>query len=423
MAEKKKKTHFGKKRRGMSIPSILALAVLTYIIVNVAVSGGGRLRTTVVYKGEEEELFSAVGYVFRDQTVINASESGYVYCEVPENERVKAGETVISLYKTELDPRADSVLGALEEKIEKLSENRIKESVYGSDSERIEQSIAEEIRKLHSYVREGSINMTAEQHTRINELIEKKRIANGETERTESDDELESLKAQRDSIIKENNVEKTAVSAPAAGAFTARVDGMEELLSLEHLENIDRAYLKELDKAKAELKNGSYAEAGEPIGKIVNNFTWSVAAIADKSDIEFMNEGQELEIRFVDSGAETVKAVVSKITDMDSDSAVIVVSSNRYTDTVYSTSKAELEFIKHSYSGLKIPSESIRIVDDQKGVFVIRNDEARFVPVKIRYSNADWAIVAEETEGTNRLKLYDELIIEGKNLYDGKDVR
>lgn len=420
---KEKKRRVKKRRKGMSILGFLALAAVTYIVVNIVVSNGTGLHTMVVYKGEVEDSFEVSGYIFREQTVINAPESGYVYCEVPENERVKKGGTVMSVCKTEINTQTDSIIGALNEKIERLEKNMTETGTFGSDAERAEQGISEELRNLHEYVQSGDTQKIAELRTEIDKLIEKKRVISGEIKETNTADELAELKAQREKLISDNNVDKTEVHAPVAGAFTARVDGMEELLGTDKLENITRAYLKELDRTKPEVKSVSYVEKGTPIGKIVNNFTWSIAAVADKRDVEFMNIGQEIEIRFMGGGSDTVKGVVSNISDMDEHNAVLTVRSNRYTDTVYSTSKAEAEFIKHSYSGLKIPSESIRIINDKKGVFVIRNDEARFVPVNIKYSNKDWTIVSEETEGDKSLKLYDELIIEGRNLYEGKDVR
>lgn len=412
-----------KRRRTLSIFGILILAVCVYVTVNIVVSRGTGLSTMVVYKGEVEDSFQAVGYVFRDQTVISAPASGYLYCEVPENERVKSGETVMSIYKTEINSRADSVLSDIDEKIDRLSRSKTESDIFGNDPTRVEQSISDELREVPKCAQSGELARVAEIRDEVNRLIEKKRIIAGEAQKTETADELEDLKAQRAKLIQDNNVEKTAVHAPKAGAFTARVDGMEELLGLDKLENISRDYIKELGRVKPEIKNESYVEKDAKIGKIVNNFTWSIAALTDKNDVEFMNIGQEIEIRFTGTDSSTLKGVVADIADMDDKNAVLVVRSNRYSDTVYSTSEADVEFVKHSYSGFKIPSESIRIINDKKGVFVIRNDEARFIPVNIRYSNKDWTVVAEETEGEKRLRLYDELIIDGKNLYDGKDVR
>ena len=42
-----------------------------------------------------------------------------------------------------------------------------------------------------------------------------------------------------------------------------------------------------------------------------------------------------------------------------------------------------------------------------------------FVPVNVLYSTDSYCICEAQTTGV-RLKLYDEIVIKGKNLYDGK---
>ena len=67
----------------------------------------------------------------------------------------------------------------------------------------------------------------------------------------------------------------------------------------------------------------------------------------------------------------------------------------------------------------------MHVQNDQTGVFVLRLDVARFVPVDVKYKNGEWAIVSPVTNtGTEyKLQIYDEVIVEAKNLEDGKVVR
>lgn len=179
-----------KRRRTLSIFGILILAVCVYVTVNIVVSRGTGLSTMVVYKGEVEDSFQAVGYVFRDQTVISAPASGYLYCEVPENERVKSGETVMSIYKTEINSRADSVLSDLDEKIDRLSRSKTESDIFGNDPTRVEQSISDELREVPKCAQSGELARVAEIRDEVNRLIEKKRIIAGEAQKTETADEL-----------------------------------------------------------------------------------------------------------------------------------------------------------------------------------------------------------------------------------------
>ena len=78
-----------------------------------------------------------------------------------------------------------------------------------------------------------------------------------------------------------------------------------------------------------------------------------------------------------------------------------------------------MTIVLETYTGLQVNSKAVRFVDGEKGVYVLSGSVVHFVPVNIIYSTDSYCICETETTGV-RLKLYDEVIIKGKNLYDGK---
>lgn len=414
-----------RKKRGGYI-GIMLLTVVVYITVNILISSGGsRMTTVIVRKGNEEDLISAEGYIFRNQTVINAPAGGYLFCEVDDEQKVKSGEAVMSIYKNEINFKANSELKDIDAKIKKLEGDSLEADVFSNDTVKVEQDIANTLREVHIKSYSGDTEGIAELRRTADLLIDKKRIVSGEKESSDKASELETLKAERQKLESTNNVDRTIVHAPCSGAFTATVDGMEDMLGTDKLSGITPAYIRELDKKQIKNTVTESVSQGAPIGKIVDNFSWSVAAALPAADIELINIGDEVMIRFPGIGGEPVVGTVSGKSEEENKTAVLTVTSNRYVESVYSTSKAEVEFIKHSYSGFRIPSASIRIKDGKKGVFVIRSGKAKFIPVRVLYSGQDWVIISEyAAEGeTQNVKLYDELIVSGKDIYDGKDVR
>ena len=80
------------------------------------------------------------------------------------------------------------------------------------------------------------------------------------------------------------------------------------------------------------------------------------------------------------------------------------------------------KLILSTYEGFKIPIEALRVVDGQAGVFVLEGAEAKFKPAEILYKSANFYVVKANTEDKDALFLYDKVIINSKNLYDGKVV-
>ena len=75
--------------------------------------------------------------------------------------------------------------------------------------------------------------------------------------------------------------------------------------------------------------------------------------------------------------------------------------------------------VSKEYSGLKVSKKALRVVDSQKGVYIVKGMQAKFVPVEILYSN-DSIMICEKSDEDGSLRLYDQVIVKGRNLYDGK---
>ena len=78
--------------------------------------------------------------------------------------------------------------------------------------------------------------------------------------------------------------------------------------------------------------------------------------------------------------------------------------------------------VKKEYSGLKIPKSALRVVDSKRGVYVLTGMQVKFVEVNIIYSADNYMLCEKQTDDEKSLRLYDDVIVKGKNLYDGKIV-
>ena len=79
----------------------------------------------------------------------------------------------------------------------------------------------------------------------------------------------------------------------------------------------------------------------------------------------------------------------------------------------------KLEFIKKKYSGLKVPSEALRVSDGKTGVYTVVDGIVKFKPVNIYYKDSKYAIVEENNASTGGLLLYDEVIVSPGNYKAG----
>jgi hypothetical protein len=115
-----------------------------------------------------------------------------------------------------------------------------------------------------------------------------------------------------------------------------------------------------------------------------------------------------------------------KITQTDSDDALLVFSSRtNYPD--FSFLRYQPVELKHkTYKGLSVPKSAIRVKDGKEGVYVLDGNIVKFKTVDIMFENAgkyvcrlpdDYNIAYIDEE---KLSLYDIIIVEGNQIYDGR---
>jgi hypothetical protein len=67
-----------------------------------------------------------------------------------------------------------------------------------------------------------------------------------------------------------------------------------------------------------------------------------------------------------------------------------------------------------------VPQKAVRNINGQTGVYVLDRYVVRFRRISILGEENGMYICDPTLEGEDCLKLYDSIIVEGRNLYDGK---
>lgn len=388
---------------------------LVYITASFVFSAGSSISTTVVKSGSVEDSVFAKGYVFKDSVVIKSPSAGYVDCLLEDEEKAEKGQAVVAVYKDEGNAGIKKEIQQLDEKIENLEKNIKYKSAIDEDSAKKEQIISGGLKSLGVLSDRRDISGVYDVKKEIDAMLSK----NGTNENSEA--ELATLKSQKSELEKSLSEKANIIYAETAGCFTPTVDGGEELFSASKLEKegINHSYIKQLESLKLKNAVTSKTEAGAPVGKITDNFKWYLAVEISAAESELLKKGDEIKIRFPEYDSASVAGTVTSISGEEDGKVIVTVRSNKYIKSVYKISKADVQLIKNVYSGIKIPQEALRIVDGKKGVYVRRGNMVKFFSIEIKYTDDEWVITPENEQG-NGLKLYDEVIVSGRNLYDNK---
>lgn len=419
MAQRRAKRE--KKQKRNWVLKGLAGAFLIYLILLLVFSFRNGMITTIAMNGVVQEEVMTDGYIFRQQDVIKAPMSGYLECLVNDGERVKEGQKIGIIHAGEYDADRARKIRDLSERIARLEEGS-SNATYVGDSVMTEQRISLLARDLSDLRREHDIGVLVEGRKSLEYLIEQKNAVE-QDDGAERDKHLTSLKRELRELQMSEEGGFRELYAGTQGVFCSRIDGMEGELTLEAAKDVTVSKLEELDRKPLERKVS--VETGDATCKVVNNYGWCYATCISEKDVEHISVGSEIRMRFFELADNTISGTVQSISEPENGKVALVIYTNRFVEGIYGISRASAEIIKASSEGIKVPAESLHAKKGQPGVYVLRLGVMRFVPVKVLYRNENWAIIspARDMENEYYLKIYDEVIVSGKKLEDGKVVR
>ena len=159
------------------------------------------------------------------------------------------------------------------------------------------------------------------------------------------------------------------------------------------------------------------------VGKLVTSFSWYLVCTVSEKEVYGINTGGSVGVSFLNSSAGTVKMYVSAVNANEQDGTVtMVLRSNLMDAAIAALRKEKIKLIAEQYEGYVVDPKAVRTVDGATGVYVRLGNIVRFRKIDIAYSD-DTMILAVCPDGeSGYLKQYDEIIIEGTDLYDGKNI-
>ncbi|MGM9662579.1 MAG: HlyD family efflux transporter periplasmic adaptor subunit [Oscillospiraceae bacterium] len=400
-----------RKFAGAAVAALL-LAVLAYFGVELFRALSDPFTTTSVTEAVAEETVQLSGYIVRQETVLD-NPSGLLSLTLNEGEKVGAGQTVAILYSSDDAMELQQELQALQVKQKQLS---YAESVAlgAASALRLDGEILEELVTLRSQL--AALGLGGETESTVASLramVMQRDYSAGDSDPTEELRQVEKEIAALEARLKSSARE---ITAPAAGIYSASVDGYETVLTPETAGDLCPSELSALQPA---------GETASSLGKLIGSAVWYYVAAVDAETAGRLQTGRSVTMRF--SGALTgdISCRVLSVGPEEDGKCTVLVSCDDYLSSMTRLRKAEAEIVFDSWSGLKVPKKALRVDENgQTGVYCVMGLAARFKPVSIVYTGEDYCLVeADEPKSeTVRIRAGDTAIIAARDLYDGKIV-
>ncbi len=399
--------------KGTTILKVAVLVLAAVFLVHQGVSALYKpIKTeTAVYDTVSEGL-RITGVILRNETPVTSDKAGVMHFLIEDGGHVAKDGAIANIYDNESASITLSRLTELTGQLNELKELLNYNDLEAADLDMLSGRVDDALDKL---VLSGSSGDYADYEPAADALlsaINKRQAALGETENFSA--QLKELQSEVDSLSASLPAAKGTVKAGCSGYFVSKTDGYEKVLSCDHLESITPAFLNDI--APEEISNSV-------VGKIVSDYRWYIAANMTVNESLGYKEGDALTIYTSVKSYPQLSVTVERINlSEDSSSAVVLFACDDMNSELATMRTGPMTVVKKEYSGLKVARSALRVVDSVKGVYVLSGIQAKFVPVDILYSNDSYMICDQQTTTEDHLRLYDEVIVKGKRLYDGKIV-
>lgn len=351
----------------------------------------------------------ADGIIIRSEETIKSDQTGTLHFNLLDGEKVSKDGIIAYVYDSKDASAAATKIAENKARIALIEELEAYNDITAVDLKVLNAKINSELNDFIKGNADG-IFTGSEKLEDLLTLMTRKQIVMGEQT------DFTALKASLNEEITRLSPlvsnPKDSIRSNLAGYFISHVDGFENVYKTDDLASLTPEYLKE---------TGPLAVEDEVIGKIVYDYKWYVASTISVSDSMFYKIGDSVTIETESTTNPKINVTVEKINlSENGDEATIIFSSNQMNADIASMRNTKITIVKNEYKGLKISNKALRVINGETGAFVVCGIEAKFVKTDVIYQDDEYAICSLNTADEEKLRLYDEIIVKGKNLHDGK---
>ena len=369
-----------------------------------------KTETAVFYSASDG--LNITGLIIRSETLVTSSGGGVMHFVLEDGSRVAKDGVIANIYDSESASITLSKIDSVNTKIEDIEEMLSYNDLEAADLDMINAKATQSLNSLIVSSASGNYGDLPELSDELLSALNRRQVAMGET--TDFSAQLEQLKAEKNKLSASLPAAKGTVKAAMSGYFVSKADGYETVFTCGSPESITPEFMSSV--STAELPDGV-------IGKIVSDYEWYIAAEISINESLKYKEGDSLTIYTSVKSYPKLPVTVKKINISESSStAVVVFSCNEMNSELATMRSGPMTVVTKEYDGLRVPSAALRVVDSKRGVYVLTGMQVKFVEVNVLHKDDSYMICEKQTSDESVLRLYDEVIVKGKNLYDGKIV-
>ncbi len=411
------------KKQGFKIGTLIVLVfLLIYLPSLLFIMYNDGIDTDILRIGRIEDVVNVDGVFVRNEQVITAPDSGNCIMDAIDGAKVPAYSKIATVVKN-VPISTYEELKKKELEIEKAEAARDKNiNVFSSDIQKLDNEIISQVKLLSKQTDRGSLVNSYSTINTIDSISYRKSDIFGSNSKSAA--YITQLKNEKAKLQSQLNSNISEIKTNYAGLVSYAIDGYESLLTPNYITN---ATVSDLEKIEARNTNRDYqitqAKKGQPIAKIIKDLeNYIMCAIDEKLANQLMVDDR-VSLRINDNGINFKASVVYSSNVMDGKRVVAFKYDTKLDETV-GLRKANIDLVKSSYEGMKVPYSSLKNIDMENKtaeIVLVKNSVAVTRQVSIIGANSE-AVIIDSIPGENTIALYNTYVLNPKNVQEGQRI-
>lgn len=393
---------------------LFSLVVVSYFGYQVYVFLTATYKMEIVNEHVLYDTIKTSGITIRNEKELVSDVQGAYYYVYENATKVADNSVVIDVYPSEQDILHTIEYDAIMQQIKNLQLAHSSGEI-GNDAEILSKQLHQQLGNLIDQTTQGSVKKIEEIKYKISLILNRKDILSGK--KVDFSDKIAQLEQNSQEIKSKISTKLATITAKQGGYFSSDSDGLESVLTIDSMDTMTALdFIEYIDNPKPTQTTS--------IGKIVDGFYWYIATKVPASKTSAFKVGKKYKVDFPQIDLNDIPVVVEKIvSDPQTNDLIVIFKANYINDQILGMRNADIDIKLIAYSGLKVSRSAIRYNEqNEPGVFVKKGQQVWFKKIDIIYEEAGF-ILSKPNYKENYLAIYDEIVIEGKDLYEGKPVK
>lgn len=413
---------------------VIGLIYVIFLFVTTNFMGTDNLVTEITNKTVAADTISSDCFILRDEEIIDNDTHGSLVYSVDDSEKIKVGGLIATSYQSQQDVSNNNEIRDIDDKITYLKALSASTNSVNVGVDSVNDQLDSQMITFINNLNKGNLKNMSSVEDELMQLIYRKQIIVGE--QGSFNQIIANLTRKKNQLKEESNPPIGEIIAKSAGYFVSSLDGYENALDISKLDTITYNQYKTI-KQKDVSKN-------DAVGKIIKGVNWYIACPINKDNKNTIERNKtEIQVQFPFASNSVMPAHVVTINSGNTeDENLLILSCNYMNNSLAELRNEQVDILISSFEGLKVSKKALhddyctRTVYNEDGtkttkkektvgVYVSYGNELVFKPVYIIHSADDYVICEENPDPStsydqSTLALYDQVVVEGSDLYNGK---